>query len=544
MKKNLFRSLLASLVVGAGLLTSCGEEPKKPTNEIENKLHEDPARAVFTLKEGELAPAAFDGEPRLADVKYSGESQVFSMAYTKDKGWAVEESSVKALHVKSTKDNPNLVYALEIQYYSPSGQPMNHQFIDNGQDKIHQHFFVHYKTEEVDGKKRSSINRDVKTIPYSYNYADVDKQGNWIGRSNPLGFAGVLRFDQPNDEFEISCELMHAVGSKFTADGKTSPWYAPSMSQRSKDKWDMQVKLPVIVDEGKVKPHDDEEEIHRIKLIFAEGHLHGKYGFHQDAEREGSKYFKPVQIVELEHVNGKFVYTKESAQKLFAKGSSRAEGPIVYGLWIEYYDAEGQLINSEFHANGEERNHQHFFIPKDVKPSFGGKVEADDADPSKVFSYTYCDTDPWDKLIRDKAKVVGDKNPIGFKGYFVFNKWRKEFNLNIKLLHMPTGKFGDNGEVAPFYAPLPKHNAQGSWDININIPVLIFVDHYETEKFTDEDWEAIDEGGLKEEDASEALKSYAKACMTAFGATWDEIIQELYIRLNADFSPESGARWF
>lgn len=57
-------------------------------------------------------------------------------------------------------------------------------------------------------------------------------------------------------------------------------------------------KTPEIpTDETKEKNHEDP---HRAELILVEGHLHGKYAFHQDPEVEGVKYLKKIQKMVFE----------------------------------------------------------------------------------------------------------------------------------------------------------------------------------------------------------------------------------------------------
>ena len=59
--------VLAFSAVVTMLFVGCN--PEHPENEKENKLHEDPVRAVFTLQEGTLNNAsAFDNTPKMANL--------------------------------------------------------------------------------------------------------------------------------------------------------------------------------------------------------------------------------------------------------------------------------------------------------------------------------------------------------------------------------------------------------------------------------------------------------------------------------------------
>ena len=69
-KKFINGFALALSTVLASMFVACN--PEKPENEKENKLHEDPVRAVFMLQEGTLDDAAnFDKTPKMANFKAS-----------------------------------------------------------------------------------------------------------------------------------------------------------------------------------------------------------------------------------------------------------------------------------------------------------------------------------------------------------------------------------------------------------------------------------------------------------------------------------------
>ena len=50
-------------------------------------------------------------------------------------------------------------------------------------------------------------------------------------------------------------------------------------------------------------------------------------------------------------------------------------------MFIYYYNSKGELMNNQFIGNGQDKIHQHFFTPENVKPTFDGQPEADDNDP-------------------------------------------------------------------------------------------------------------------------------------------------------------------
>ena len=79
-------------------------------------------------------------------------------------------------------------------------------------------------------------------------------------------------------------------------------------------------------------------------------------------------------------------------------------------------------ITTKIIENGEDQHYQHFFLADNIRPSYGGKKENGDTNSPDFFSYFYCDTTPWDKTNKfDGAKFTGEKNPVGLKGYFIFN---------------------------------------------------------------------------------------------------------------------------
>ena len=66
MKTKRFINGLALAFSAVMTMLFVGCNPEQPENEKENKLHEDPVRAVFTLQEGTLDNASAFGWSRLA----------------------------------------------------------------------------------------------------------------------------------------------------------------------------------------------------------------------------------------------------------------------------------------------------------------------------------------------------------------------------------------------------------------------------------------------------------------------------------------------
>ena len=275
--------VLAFSAVVTMLFVGCN--PEQPENEKENKLHEDPVRAVFTLQEGTLNNAsAFDNTPKMANFKAAATpAQVIEWETTAGQGWHVT-SPTKSFNVKNSVDNPSVVYLLKMEYYNAKGEMMNSQFYNLGQDKIHQHFFSMFKQVMYEGQMSSVRVTNKAELPYDYRYID-ELNGTFIGDTNPMGFQGLIKFVKPGREFTLSVDLLHAAGSKFGDDGKASPFYNPAGKLLSTGLWDINVKLPIVIDgQSTEESSTDPSLINPAKAVIEiyNGHLHGPKAFHQN----------------------------------------------------------------------------------------------------------------------------------------------------------------------------------------------------------------------------------------------------------------------
>ena len=166
----------ALVLLGAGfLLASCSpSEPKKAKDETEHKLHDDPAIVRFRLTKATLKDLSkWAEQPTLADIEPTTEQQEMSLSLTRDGFLAHKDKGVEEFKVESTTSSPSTVYLLEVFYTDAQGRPMNHQFIDNGQDRIHQHFFRRYTERELGGKARIYPINKLEELGYDYRYADI-----------------------------------------------------------------------------------------------------------------------------------------------------------------------------------------------------------------------------------------------------------------------------------------------------------------------------------------------------------------------------------
>ena len=152
---------------------------------------------------------------------------------------------------QSTVDNKQLtapVYTLAIKYYNNKGELMNYQFLANGQDAIHQHFFRLPRNSKVmvNGEEKTTLKAE-NLIDYLY--ADTDlKDGSFIGSTNPIGLNGIIIFLVPNATYTLRVELFHGyIGKKDPHTQSFSPFYHPSSSMIQTGTWDVQVNIPIEV---------------------------------------------------------------------------------------------------------------------------------------------------------------------------------------------------------------------------------------------------------------------------------------------------------
>ena len=510
--------LLAFSAVMTLLFAACN--PEQPENEKENKLHEDPVRAVFTLQEGTLDNAsAFDNTPKQSDFKAAATpAQVIEWQTTPSQGWHVT-SPTTSFKVKNSVDNPSVVYLLKMDYYNAKGEMMNSQFYNLGQDKIHQHFFSMFKQVMYEGQMSSVRVTNKAELPYDYRYID-ELNGTFIGDTNPMGFQGLIKFVKPGREFTLSVDLLHAAGSKFGDDGKASPFYNPAGKLLSTGLWDINVKLPIVIDgQSTEESTTDPSLINPAKAVIEiyNGHLHGPHAFHQNPTPKELKYIGRNYKLTYTLENGKWVADPQNGKSVNLMGSSQDH--YVSAFVIHYYDKAGNEITSQIVNNGEDSHYQHFFMVDDIRPSYGGKKEATDVNSTEFFDYVYCDTDPWNKTNKfDGAKFTGQSNPIGHKGYFKFLRTHKQFNLEIRLMRAHKSKF-INGEASPFCAPTERQLKEEAWLPTIVVPMNIYMDSDEREldsKVFDTDFDKLSNDA---KDYSESNLVSIRSLMDAFGIT-------------------------
>ncbi|WP_455080178.1 hypothetical protein [Prevotella melaninogenica] len=543
--KRLINGLvLAFSAVMTMLFVACN--PEQPENEKENKLHEDPVRAVFTLQEGTLNNAsAFDNTPKMANFQVaSTPAQVIEWETTAGQGWHVT-SETKSFSVKNSVDNPSVVYLLKMEYYNAKGEMMNSQFYNLGQDKIHQHFFSMFKQVMYEGQMSSVRVTNKAELPYDYRYID-ELNGTFIGDTNPMGFQGLIKFVKPGREFTLSVDLLHAAGSKFGDDGKASPFYNPAGKLLSTGLWDINVKLPIVIDGQSTEQSElDPSLINPAKAVIEiyNGHLHGPHAFHQNPTPKELKYIGRNYKLTYTLENGKWVADPQNGKSVNLMGSSQDH--YVSAFVIHYYDKAGNEITSQIVNNGEDSHYQHFFMVDDIRPSYGGKKEATDVNSTEFFDYVYCDTDPWNKTNKfDGAKFTGQSNPIGHKGYFKFLRTHKQFNLEIRLMRARNSKL-TNGKASSFCAPTARQLKEEAWLPTIVVPMNIYMDSDEREldeKVYDTDYDKLSDNA---KDYSESNLVSIRSLMDAFGITdIKTAVLDFWWNFHGDSKHSDAGFWF
>lgn len=228
---------LAVLALGA---TSCSKsEPVSPHNETEHKHHEEPNRVEIVLTEVTLPSSLPFDYAHLGDIAEVSpkNTQTFVWKQQSDGTWAAGTANSTGFVVKTLADNPSAVYRLELKYYAPDGDLMNDEFVEEGEDVKHQHFFAYYPN--ANGQRIT----DATAIPYEYVYADVNESGVLLPKNNPIGLKGYIRFKEIKSSVNLKIELLHAKVNKYIPGTTVHPFYFPGAELLSQS--EMEVVIPL-----------------------------------------------------------------------------------------------------------------------------------------------------------------------------------------------------------------------------------------------------------------------------------------------------------
>jgi hypothetical protein len=247
--------LIATLAIAAA---SCSKEAPVPTNEKEDKGHEDPTRVEFVIRRGHLHGVRFHGDPEsiIAPV------QKFKFELDeKTKNWVRKDMEGNIL----SETSPVVMiegayYAMEIIYYNSRGKRMNHEFTTAQMLPIHQHFF---EVKNYTDTKTNQVNTDAASL-FTYTYRDTDPEHLPIGdlideknstkrselTQNPLGLKGYFEPKKAYVKYDIRVSLFHVLRGIKNVDNRQGVFYpfnAPGDELIARSTTDFSQKIPVYV---------------------------------------------------------------------------------------------------------------------------------------------------------------------------------------------------------------------------------------------------------------------------------------------------------
>lgn len=270
--KTIISKTILMLLMGVSLallFNACSKEPVVPEDETKNKLHEDPSKVSLRLVEchlhadwNEIQKAGGLHQNPESPAQYMKRVQDITYELEAGRGWTLAKGSQSKFYVQKNGEyrngkrfTPAPVYLLFIYYYNAKGELMNGQFVENGQDNIHQHFFTPENVRPTfDGRSEADDNDPVKLIDYLYvdttpwDKSRHENEAEITGDDNPIGLKGVIRFLKERKEFDLRVRLYHGYQSKSNPDtGTFDPFYKPSGMLIQRGTWDVNLSIPVIV---------------------------------------------------------------------------------------------------------------------------------------------------------------------------------------------------------------------------------------------------------------------------------------------------------
>lgn len=288
MKKNIQKIITFALsAIIAFSLISCNrdnEQPAPPTNEHEEKGHDNWAKVEIIVHEGHLHGKLFHGNGLLIDVPILPKKQFITyeidkngyikttredMRVTRDGKDENGKDKYKFYRVKKDDNAPIVVttgepdlngepratrYAMEIIYYNSKGERMNSQFLTPEMLDIHQHFFtVKQYSNWVTGENFGDGKKFITDL-YSYTYRDTDPENGMFNvtkgtklTNDPIGLKGYFFFKKNLAKFNMTVQLRHLYVSKYNQDGTTSPANEPHKRLLTSGTTDFLKDIPFIV---------------------------------------------------------------------------------------------------------------------------------------------------------------------------------------------------------------------------------------------------------------------------------------------------------
>lgn len=118
-------------------------------------------------------------------------------------------------------------------------------------------------------------------------------------------------------------------------------------------------------------------------------------------------------------------------------------------------------------------------------------------------------------------------------------KDRKEFDLKVRLYHGYESKKSADRYFRSFLQTFRGIDTTGTWDINLNLPVVVF---WSREEFIDIDEEANLEK-VGEDSLDEGSNRTVHSIMETFNLTWKEALEEFITYTYKAGDAEGGAIW-
>lgn len=258
-KQNHLKKVFLLLMLAILQITvSCSgnDEPVKPSDETKELGHDVWKKVEFIFKEGHLHGSQFHGDPDYQGLKYFSRQQKITYTYT-DEGKIVADTDAPIRFLAGN------TYGLVINYYNKKGELMNKEFVENGMDKIHQHFF---HVEALTPTKGNTMVKEADLFNYTYRDTDpidgdykknaVLKQRTWDAQNpsayDPIGLKGY--FTIPNESayhnFNLKITLAHfKVKDKLDKNNHQPYAYNAKVAPLSYET-DLFIKIPVHIYSG------------------------------------------------------------------------------------------------------------------------------------------------------------------------------------------------------------------------------------------------------------------------------------------------------
>ena len=279
-------SLLMVLLCGF-TFAACGKDeawirpqhntPLRPDNGKSETPHEDedvPAKVELTLAGGHFHGVAFHQDADAKGILYK--KAVQHITYVREGNrWKLAEGSDSVFRVMSSNEY-RYPYGLWIKYYDKDGKDITSTIAENGESKVHQHFFQASNVRPTfDGKAQEYDNVTDSLLDYTYmdtNPTDgilkattvdgkiipaatlrgsrvIGKKGDDLifAPENPIGMKGFFQFKRERKQFDLNISLYHFEGNAKFLDGTPSGFVAPRAGQRGMGHLEAQFKIPFIV---------------------------------------------------------------------------------------------------------------------------------------------------------------------------------------------------------------------------------------------------------------------------------------------------------